>query len=53
MLHDMTKPRPGGAQIIEDVFEDAQLLKRVEVRRQEWKEHWQHDTPQQMMEDKP
>ena len=28
MLHDMTKPRPGGAQIIEDVFEDAQLLRR-------------------------
>ena len=33
MLHTITKPRPwrGGAHVSEDVFEDAQTLKRVEV----------------------
>ena len=55
MLHNITKPRPWieGAQIIEDVFEDAQPLKRVEVKRQEWKKHWQVDTPEQMMNSQP
>ena len=42
-MHNITKPRPwrGGAEITEDVFEDAQPLKRVEVTRQEWTEHGQ------------
>ena len=54
MLHNITKPRPwiGGAQILEDVFEDAQPLKRAQVKRQEWKRHWQVDTPVQLMNEK-
>ena len=53
MLHNITKPRPwrGGAQVIEHVFEDAQLLKRVEGKRQEWQEHWQVDTAEQVKDD--
>ena len=35
MWHNISKPRPwrGGAQSVEDVFEGAQPLKRVEVTR--------------------
>ena len=43
----------GGAQVIEDVFEDAQFLKRVDVKWQEWKEHWQVERPEQVMDGKP
>ena len=52
LLHHITKPRPwrGGAQVLVDVFEDAHPLKRVEVIRQEWKEHWQVDAPEQVLE---
>ena len=55
MLHKTTKPRlwRGGAQVIEDLFEYAQPVQRVEVKRQEQKEHLQADTPQQVLEDKP
>ena len=54
MLHNITKPRPwrGGAEVIEDVFEDAQPLKKVDVKRQKWRDHWQVDTPEQRMDDK-
>ena len=40
MLHNITKRRPWrrGAQVIEDVFEVTQLLKKVEVKRREWQE---------------
>ena len=51
MLHNITyMPRPwrGGAQVIEDVFEDVQSLKRAEIKRQDWREHWQVDTEQKM-----
>ena len=39
MLHNITKPRQwrGGTQVIEDVFEDAQPMETVEVKRQEWR----------------
>ena len=55
MLHSITKPRSwrGGAQFIGDVFEDAQLSTTVKVKGQEWKEHWQVETPEQVMSDKP
>ena len=43
MLHNITEPR-GGAQVIEDVFEDAQLF-------EEGEEHCHVDTPEQMMMD--
>ena len=33
--------------------EDAQPEKTVEVKRQDRKEHWQVDTPEQVMEDNP
>ena len=35
MMHNITKPRHwrGGAQVTGDVFEDAQRLKRVEVKK--------------------
>ena len=36
---------------MEDVFKDAQPLKRLEVKRQQWKEHWQVDTSEQVLED--
>ena len=40
MLHNITNPRPwrGGAQEIDSVFEFSNLLKRVEVTRQEWED---------------
>ena len=52
MLRNITKPRPwnGGAQVIEDEFGGAQLRKRVEVNRQEWKDHCQIDTAEHFME---
>ena len=55
MLPIITKPRRwrGGAQIIEDVSEDAQPLKRAKVKRQDWREQWQVDTPEPVMDDKP
>ena len=55
ILHNITKPRPwrGGAQVIENAFEDAQPLKRVEAKRQEWREQLQVDTREQLMDDKP
>ena len=37
---------------MEDVFEDAQPLKRVEVKRQEWK-HLQVDTSEKGLIDNP
>ena len=36
----------GVAQVREDVFEDAQLLHRVKVWRQAWKDQWQVDAPE-------
>ena len=54
MLHSITTPRPwtAGAQVIEDVFEDARQLKRV-VKRQHWKDHWQVNTPEPLIENTP
>ena len=43
--------RRGGAQVSENVFEDCQPLKRVELKRKAWKEHWQVDTPEQEVND--
>ena len=53
-LTHITKPMwwRGGAQVLEDVFEDAQPLKRVEVKRQEWK-HLQVDTLEKGSIDNP
>ena len=55
MLRSITKPLPcsGGVQVIEDVSEDAKLLKRVEVKRQRWKDHQQVDVLEQNPEDRP
>ena len=55
MWNNITKPTPwrGGAQIMEEVFEDAQLLKRVEVKRPDREEHWQLDTPEAVINNKP
>ena len=54
MCNNIDKPRPwrGRAQVIEDVFQGAQPMKRVEVQRWRWREHWQVDTPEQIMDDK-
>ena len=38
---------------MEDVFEDGQPLKKVKVKRRDWKEHWHVDTPEQVLDDKP
>ena len=43
----------GGARVIEDPDDDAQHLKRGEVERPGWRVHWQFDTPEQVMENKP
>ena len=40
-------------QLIEGACGDAQPLQRVDVQRQERKDHWQLDTPNQNLEDKP
>ena len=55
MLHSITKTAvlEGGARVIEDVFEDAQPLRRVEIQRQEWKRHWQVDRLEEFLENKP
>ena len=55
LLHSISKPRPqrGGVKVIEDVFDDTQLLTRVEVKWQEWKDPWQVDTSEQLKDDKP
>ena len=55
MLHKITQSTPwrGGAQIMEDVFEDAQLLNRVEVKTPDREEHWQVDTPEAVINNKP
>ena len=54
MLHSITTPRPwtAGAQVIEDVFVDVRQLKRV-VKRQHWKDHWQVNTPEPLIENTP
>ena len=48
MLHNITKPRPwrGGAEVIEDVFEDAQPLKKVDIKRQDGEitSRWTHQS---------
>ena len=46
MVHSITKPPPWRG-VIEDVTEDTQLKREVEVKRQEWRGHWQIGTPQQ------
>ena len=46
MVHSITKPPPWRG-VIEDVTEDAQLKKKVELKREEWRGHWQIGTPQQ------
>ena len=55
MLHNKTEPRPwrGGARIIENASDDAQPLKGVDVKRQQWKEYLQADTPEHVMENNP
>ena len=55
MWHNIVKPRfwTRRAKVIDDFFEDATPLKKVEVKRQEWKEHWQVGTPEQVIDDKP
>ena len=52
MLHDITTPIPwkNRLQVIEDVSEDEQPLKSVEVKRNTWKFHWPVDTPEQISE---
>ena len=54
LLHNITKPRPwrGGSQVIEDVSEDAQPLKREEVKWQKWKER-RVNTTEQVLDDRP
>ena len=34
-------------------LDDAQSLRRVEVTGQEWKSHWQVETPEEFVEHKP
>ena len=55
LLHNSTKRSPWmeGAQTLEDVFDDAQPLNRVEVKKQSGRSIWQEETPEQGMDDKP
>ena len=54
MWHKITKPLPwrSRTKVFEDVFEVAQPLPRVEVKRRDWKTHWHVDTPDQVLDDK-
>ena len=53
-LHKVTKPtlRRGCIQILEEVYDDADHLKRLEEKRQESSKHWQISTEAQKLEDK-
>ena len=39
--------------MLEELDEDAKLVRRCEEKRREWARHWHYDSEAQSMEDKP